>query len=36
MEQSVSYEVVKDEETYFEQTQKIEHVGISDYTTLLL
>lgn len=31
----IGYEV-KDEDTYFEQTQLIEHIGISDYTDLVV
>ena len=31
----IGYEI-KDEETYFEQTQKIEHVCISDYTDIIV
>ena len=27
---------VKDEQTYFEQTQEIEHVGICDYTNIVV
>lgn len=27
---------VKDEQTYFEQTQEIEHVGICDYTNIIV
>ena len=31
----IGYEV-KDEQTYFEQTQEIEHVGICDYTNIIV
>jgi CMP-2-keto-3-deoxyoctulosonic acid synthetase len=31
----IGYEI-KDEQTYFEQTQEIEHVGICDYTNIIV